>query len=55
MIFKITFTFQILLKKAKQLLEDGASSIALMLDDIPKGTEFTIEDVINKYGDYIFF
>tara|TARA_R100001163_G_scaffold65206_1_gene61601 strand:- start:4010 stop:4330 length:321 start_codon:yes stop_codon:yes gene_type:complete len=23
-----------------------------MLDDIPKGTEFTIEDVINKYGDY---
>ena len=27
--------FELLLKKAKQLLEDGASSIALMLDDIP--------------------
>ena len=27
--------FQFLLKKAKQLLEDGASCIALMLDDIP--------------------
>ena len=27
--------FQILLKKAKQLLEDGANYIALMLDDIP--------------------
>ena len=27
--------FQFLLKKAKNLLEDGASSIALMLDDIP--------------------
>ena len=27
--------FQLLLKKAKQLLEDGANSIALMLDDIP--------------------
>jgi len=27
--------FKFLLKKAKQLLEDGASSIALMLDDIP--------------------
>ena len=23
-----------------------------MLDDIPKGTKFTIEDVIDKYGDY---
>ena len=23
-----------------------------MLDDIPKGTEFTIDDVINKFGDY---
>ena len=27
--------FELLFKKAKQLLEDGASSIALMLDDIP--------------------
>ncbi len=27
--------FELLLEKAKQLLEDGASSIALMLDDIP--------------------
>ena len=27
--------FEFLLKKAKQLLEDGATSIALMLDDIP--------------------
>ncbi len=27
--------FELLLKKAKQLLEDGASSIVLMLDDIP--------------------
>ena len=27
--------FELLLKKAKQLLIDGASSIALMLDDIP--------------------
>lgn len=27
--------FKLLFKKAKQLLEDGASSIALMLDDIP--------------------
>ena len=29
------YDFQLLLKKAKQLLEDGANSIALMLDDIP--------------------
>ena len=28
--------FELLLKKAKQLLVDGAASIALMLDDIPK-------------------
>ena len=35
--------FQILLKKAKQLLEDGANSIALMLDDIPN-------DFKNKFG-----
>ena len=35
--------FQFLLKKAKQLLEDGASSIALMLDDIPN-------DFKNKFG-----
>ena len=27
--------FELLLKKAKQLLEDGATAIALMLDDIP--------------------
>ena len=27
--------FELLLKKARQLLEDGATSIALMLDDIP--------------------
>ncbi|MDA7579129.1 protein O-GlcNAcase [Alphaproteobacteria bacterium] len=35
--------FQFLLKKAKQLLEDGANSIALMLDDIPN-------DFKNKFG-----
>jgi hyaluronoglucosaminidase len=28
--------FELLFKKAKQLLEDGANSFALMLDDIPK-------------------
>ena len=35
--------FELLFKKAKQLLEDGASSIALMLDDIPT-------DFINYFG-----
>ena len=35
--------FQFLLKKTKQLLEDGANSIALMLDDIPN-------DFKNKFG-----
>ena len=32
---KKTSDFELLFKKAKQLLEDGATSIALMLDDIP--------------------
>ena len=36
--------FEFLLKKAKQLLEDGANSIALMLDDLPN-------DFKNKFGD----
>ena len=36
--------FDFLLKKAKQLLEDGASAIALMLDDLPN--DFKI-----KFGD----
>ena len=31
--------FELLLKKARQLLEDGATSIALMLDDIPNDFE----------------
>ena len=35
--------FQYLLKKATQLLKDGASSIALMLDDIPNNFK-------NKFG-----
>ncbi len=35
--------FQFLLKKATQLLKDGASSIALMLDDIPNNFK-------NKFG-----
>ncbi len=35
--------FRLLFKKAKQLLEDGATSIALMLDDIPN-------DFKNKFG-----
>ena len=35
--------FELLFKKAKQLLEDGATSIALMLDDIPN-------DFKNKFG-----
>ena len=36
--------FDFLLKKAKQLLEDGASAIALMLDDLPN-------DFKSKFGD----
>ena len=35
--------FELLIKKAKQLLEDGATSIALMLDDIP-------DDFKKKFG-----
>ena len=38
--------FTILHNKAKQLLNDGATSIALLLDDIP-------EDFINKFGNKI--
>jgi len=38
--------FTLLYNKAKQLLNDGASSIALLLDDIP-------EDFKNKFGDKI--
>ena len=61
--------FQILLKKAKQLLEDGASSIALMLDDIPNdfkkkfGTDVSeatyhailVNKLSSKLGQSIFF
>ena len=35
--------FKLLLKKAKQLLDDGATSIALLLDDIPSNFK-------NKFG-----
>ena len=38
--------FQLLLKKAKQLLDDGATSIALLLDDIP-------DNFKKKFGDDI--
>ena len=38
--------YTLLYKKAKQLLNDGATSIALLLDDIP-------EDFINKFGNKI--
>ena len=38
--------FEILLKKAKQLLKDGATTIALMLDDIPN-------DFKKKFGDNV--
>jgi hyaluronoglucosaminidase len=38
--------YTLLHNKAKQLLDDGATSIALLLDDIP-------EDFINKFGDKI--
>ena len=61
--------FGLLLKKAKLLLEDGASSIALMLDDIPndfkkkfginisEGTYHSIlaNKLSNKLGQNIFF
>ena len=40
------FDFDLLLKKAIQLLDDGATSIALLLDDIP--TDFT-----NKFGNQV--
>jgi len=43
--------FELLFKKAKQLLEDGASYIALMLDDIPNDFEkkFGIDISEGKY------
>jgi DNA-directed RNA polymerase subunit N (RpoN/RPB10) len=61
--------FGLLFKKAKQLLEDGVSSIALMLDDIPKDfkkkfgfdiSEGTYHGILanklsNKLGQNIFF
>ncbi len=61
--------FELLLKKAKQLLEDGATSIALMLDDIPndfkkkfgiKVSEGTYHGILanklsDKLGQNIFF
>ena len=61
--------FQLLFKKAKQLLEDGATYIALMLDDIPnnftkkfgidvsEGTYHAIlaNKLSNKLGQNIFF
>jgi len=64
-----TSDFGLLLKKAKLLLEDGASSIALMLDDIPndfkkkfginisEGTYHSIlaNKLSNKLGQNIFF
>ena len=43
---KESFDFTLLLNKAKQLLDDGATSIALLLDDIP-------EDFKNKFGNQI--
>ena len=61
--------FELLLKKANQLLEDGATSIALMLDDIPNNfkkkfgidvSEGTYHGLLanklsNKLGQNIFF
>ena len=41
---KESLDYTLLLNKAKQLLNDGATSVALLLDDIP-------EDFINKFGD----
>ena len=38
--------FEFLLEKAKQLLEDGATSVALMLDDLPN-------DFKNKFGEEV--
>ena len=43
---KESFDFTLLLNKAKQLLDDGAAAIALLLDDIP-------EDFKNKFGTQI--
>jgi len=43
---KESLDFILLLNKAKQLLNDGATSIALLLDDIP-------EDFKNKFGNQI--
>ena len=43
---KESVDYTLLLNKAKQLLDDGATSIALLLDDIP-------EDFINKFGNKI--
>ncbi len=43
---KESYDFTLLLNKAKQLLDDGATAIALLLDDIP-------EDFENKFGNQI--
>ena len=43
---KESLDFTLLLNKAKQLLNDGATSIALLLDDIP-------DDFKNKFGNQI--
>ena len=43
---KESIDFTLLYNKSKQLLDDGANSIALLLDDIP-------EDFINKFGNKI--
>ena len=43
---KKSVDYTLLYNKSKQLLDDGANSIALLLDDIP-------EDFINKFGNKI--
>ena len=44
--YKDNIDYILLYNKSKQLLDDGANSIALLLDDIP-------EDFINKFGNKI--